>query len=138
MARSLVISGAVLFLLGLLQGSVVALHLNPRMALSAHLTAVQSGTALMAAGAVWPLVRLGPKWQIATRLALTVSMFGLWLALTFAALTGANEALPIAGDGYGAATTTERVVTLLIGLSSTVMIAGWSVFVIGLVRRSSR
>ncbi len=138
MARSLVISGAVLFLLGLLQGGVVQLHLNPRMALSAHLTAVQSGTALMVAGAVWPLVNLGPRWQAATRLALALSMFGLWLALTLAALTGANEELPMAGAGYGAEETAERMVTLLVGLSSILMIAGWSLFVIGLVRRPRR
>ncbi|MDG6079054.1 hydrogenase [Erythrobacter litoralis] len=134
MARSLVISGAVLFLLGLLQGGLLDLHSNPRMALSAHLTAVQSGTALIAAGAVWELVDLQVKWDAATRLLLIVSMFGLWSALTLAAVIGASEALALAGAGYEATATGEGLVTLLVTASSVAMVVGWSVFLVGLIR----
>ena len=56
--KSLVVAGAILFLLGLLQGAVVQSFANPRMALSAHLTAVQSGLALMIVGVIWPAVSL--------------------------------------------------------------------------------
>ena len=138
MARSLILAGAVLFLFGLVQGGLVQFHFNPRMALSAHLTAVQSGTALMVAGAVWSLVRLPVRLHLFARWLLIVSTYGLWLALTIAALTGANQVLPIAGNGFGASGATEAFVTLLVGFSSTTMIAGWSLLVFGLLRQERR
>ena len=104
------------------------------MALSAHLTAVQSGTALIAAGAVWGLVDLQVKWDAATRLLLIVAMFGLWSTLTLAAVIGASEALALAGAGYEATATGEGLVTLLVTASSVAMVVGWSVFLIGLIR----
>jgi len=138
MARSLILAGAVLFLLGLLQGGLVQFHFNPRMALSAHLTAVQSGSALMVAGAIWSLVRLPARLDFVARCLLILSMYSLLLALTIAALTGTNEMLPIAGNGFGASGAIEAFVTILVGLSSVLMIAGWSLLVFGLMRRESR
>ena len=135
MARSLVIAGSLLFLLGLLQGGLVGFHYNPRMALSAHLAAVQSGMALMVAGAVWPLVRLSQKLGAGIRWGLIASMFGLWLALTLSALTGASAQLQIAGRGYSAGPLAEALVSVLILLSSGVMIAAWAGLVWGLCRR---
>ena len=57
-ARMPILAGAILFLLGLIEGVLVQSFLNPRMALSAHLTAVQSGIALMIFGLVWRWVAL--------------------------------------------------------------------------------
>ena len=138
MARTLLIYGAALFLLGLLQGGLVQLHLNPRMALSAHLTALQSGMALMIAGIAWPAVSLPVRWGGATRMGLIAGMFGLWIALTLAALTGASAMLPIAGSGYAAGSVMETVVSILILASSGLVIVSWAALLFGLCRRAVR
>ena len=70
--RSLVVTGAALFLAGLVQGAVIDLHANPRMALSAHLDAVQSGMAVMIAGILWSSARLGERMEATARWALAV------------------------------------------------------------------
>lgn len=135
-AKPLIVSGAVLFLLGLLQGALVQTFLNPRMALSAHLTAVQSGMALMIAGVVWSQVKL-PAWlDGAARWAIVVGMYGLWLGLTLSAATGASSALPIAGAGHDAKPFVELVVSAIVLLSSGVMTLGWVLFITGLIRRN--
>lgn len=133
--KSLVVAGAVLFLLGLLQGAVVQYLANPRMALSAHLTAVQSGMALMIAGLLWSHVALQARTADIARLTVVVGMYGLWLGLTVAAVTGAHANLPIAGAGQSADVTSEMVSLILILGSSGLMTIGWLLFVIGLARR---
>lgn len=92
--RSLAIAGAALFLAGLVQGAVVDLHANPRMALSAHLDAVQSGMAVMIAGAFWASTRWSERIEQIARWALAAGMVGLWLGITLAAMTGASDTLP--------------------------------------------
>jgi (hydroxyamino)benzene mutase len=133
--RSLVVAGAVLFLLGLVEGAGVPLFANPRMALSAHLTAAQSGTALMIVGVVWPMAIWSPIAQRLSMWTIVVGFYGLWLALTLAAMTGASEALPIAGHGFGASRATEAAVSVIVIGSSGVMTIGWLIFLIALVRR---
>jgi hydroxylaminobenzene mutase len=61
-SKTLILFGAVLFLIGLGQGGLIPFFTNPRMALSAHLAAVQSGMALMIFGVIWALVVLPEKW----------------------------------------------------------------------------
>ncbi len=132
--RTLIQAGAVLFLLGLLQGAVVQDFANPRMALSAHLTAVQCGTALMVTGAVWRWASLSPLFSGLARWAIIAGMYVLWVGLTGAAITGANSILPIAGAGFGAGATAEMLVATAVLGGSVAMTAGWLVFVAGLFR----
>jgi (hydroxyamino)benzene mutase len=132
--RSLVVAGAVLFLLGLLQGVLVQSFVNPRMALSAHLTAVQSGMAIMIVGAVWGVVSLGSAVAKASRWTITIGMYGLWLGLTLSATTGAGETLPIAGAGHKASLLAEAVVSAIVLSSSGLMVAGWLLFLVGVIR----
>ncbi|WP_394730879.1 hypothetical protein [Altererythrobacter sp. GH1-8] len=133
-ARELAITGALLFLVGLLQGLVVEHFANPRMALSAHLDAVQSGMAVLIAAAFWRSARWSVKTEQVARWALAVGMVGLWLGITLAAITGANEALPIAGEGYSATPKAELATTAVIGTSSLALLLGWGLFVMGLIR----
>ncbi|MXP10206.1 hydrogenase [Pseudoblastomonas halimionae] len=133
-ARSLAIVGAALFLAGLLQGAAVDLFANPRMALSAHLDAVQSGVAVMVAALFWPRVRWNARTEIVARWTLAAGMVGLWLGITLAATTGASEALPMAGAGYSAALIAENAVTTIIVSSSAALTVGWALFLIGLIR----
>jgi (hydroxyamino)benzene mutase len=132
--QTLVVAGALLFLFGLLQGAVVQNFLNPRMALSAHLTAVQSGMAMMIAGALWTAADLRLTSSNIARWAIIVGMFGLWVGLTASAATGASNNLPIAGAGHSAAERTEHLVSTAVLGGSVLMTIGWSIFVIGLLR----
>lgn len=131
--KRLVVAGAVLFLLGLLLGAVNQSFENPRMALSAHLTAVQSGTALMIVGVVWPAVALQPRLAALSGMAIIGGMYGLVAGLTLSAMTGASAVLPIAGAGHSAGAAMETVVTILVLGSSAAMTVGWLLFVMGLV-----
>ncbi len=133
MKRTLIVAGAILFLIGLLQGAIVQSFLNPRMALSAHLTAVQSGMAMMIVGAVWSAVLLNGALAKASQGAIVIGMYGLWLGLTLSAATGAAETLPIAGAGHRAAPIIETAVSTLVLGSSGLMTVGWLLFVVGLV-----
>lgn len=136
-SKALVVAGATLFLLGLIQGAAVQLFANPRMALSAHLTAVQSGMALMVVGVVWPVVSLSAALLKACQWSIILGMYALWVGLTLSAATGASEVLPIAGAGHDADRLTETVVTVIVLGSSGLMTLGWLFFTIGLIRYRS-
>lgn len=127
-AHRLARSGVILFLLGLLLGAAIPLFTNPRMALSAHLTAVQCGTALVAFGLLWPHVHLTGRLSTALSNAIVLSIYVLTLGLSLAAVFGASQALPIAGAGHQGLPWQELVVTVLVLGSSLVMtiaIAVW-------------
>ena len=133
-ARSLAIAGATLFFVGLLQGAIVDAFANPRMALSAHLDAVQSGMAIMIAAIFWPAARWQAPAERIARWSLSVGMVGLWLGISLAAMTGASDALPMAGEGFSAGARAEAAVTAIIVISSVSLTIGWGLFLIGLIR----
>ena len=117
------ISGLLLFAIGLLLGFGIPLFRNTRMALSAHLTAAQTGPALIAIALFWQNCAVPADWEDPLALALGASSFGLVFGIALAALTGASNALPIAGKGYGASVLAERLVTVLVAGSSVIMMA---------------
>ena len=133
-ARMPILAGAVLFLFGLIEGALVQTFVNPRMALSAHLTAVQSGMALMIFGVVWRWTDLPALWSRVARWAVTVGMYILWIGLTLSAATGAGESLPISGAGYDAGPVAQSAVSALVLGGSVAMTIGWALFVVGLMR----
>ena len=135
--RPLLVAGALLFLFGLLQGAAIDLFVNPRMALSAHLTAVQSGTAVMVVGAIWSAVSLSLRIAAVSRWSIILGMFGLWTGLTLAAATGASAALPMAGEGYEAEPMIEILISAMVLGSSGLTILGWLLLVAGLVNSRS-
>jgi (hydroxyamino)benzene mutase len=132
--KPLVVAGSILFLLGLVQGAGVQAFANPRMALSAHLTAMQCGMAVMLAAVLWSVLNFGPKVRKLARIAIISGMYGLWIGLVLSAATGASQSLPIAGAGYSASRLVEVIVSALILGSSVLIILGWAFFVIGLAR----
>lgn len=136
--KTLLVAGALLFLIGLVQGALLDQFVNPRMALSAHLTAVQSGMALMIVGAVWQAVALPATLVRLCRWALVTSMYGLWLGLSISAATGASTILPLAGAGFSAGPRVEALVSALVLGSSAVMVTGWSLLLVGLIRWRQR
>ncbi len=132
-SMELIVSGALLFLIGLLQGILIPTFKNSRMALSAHLTAVQCGTALLAFGVIWTLVALPLFWLTLAQLSLIASVYLIWCGITIAAVTGASKALPIAGKGYAAGKPMEVAVTIIEGAGIVLSVASGLMVTFGLI-----
>lgn len=129
----LAFSGVLLFLLGLATGFGIPVARSPRLGLSAHLTGIQSGLALLAFGLLWPRLGLWPAWEHALAWTILLSLYAIWLSLVLAAAFGAGQGLPIAGQGITTTRSKQAIVSaLLIGgsLVSFVAIAavliGWN------------
>ncbi len=115
-------AGLWLFFVGLLIGAAIPKFTSPRLALSAHLTAVQSGTALLAIGWFWPQRTHGNAYATILGQALWISFWALSAGLTLAAAWGASRVLPIAGAGYAATSLKERVAAFVISAASVSLI----------------
>lgn len=132
--QTLLIAGALLFLVGLFSGVAVQAVHNPRMGLSAHLAGVQNALFLLAAGAVWRHIRLP---LAASRLMVwlgILGMYGFWLALQLAAIWGTSRSTPIAGAGFEAGAWKEAIVSLSLKGASVAAIAAAALLLIGLWR----
>ena len=112
-AWTLCFSGVLLFFLGLLTGFGIPAFRSGRLGLSAHLTGVQSGTFLIAAGLLWPSLRLG-SWSVIVCHLLWLSLYAIWISLVLAALFGAGRGLPIAGQGMTTTRAKQTVVSVLL------------------------
>ena len=114
-------AGFLLFTLGLLLGFAIPKLRNPRMGLSAHLTAVQTGPALIAFALFWRFLAVPTPWEAPLIWILCVASYALVTGILFAAVSGASEALPIAGSGYRASKAKETGVAILVKGSSLAM-----------------
>lgn len=122
-----------LFLAGLLTGFAILALRSPRLGLSSHLTGVQSRTFLMAAGPLWPHLRLWPSWSAVIGHGLWISLYGIWLSLLLAGAFGAGRGLPIAGQGITSTPGKQYLVTGMMAAGSLALTAvvlsvlvGWS------------
>ena len=129
----LAFSGVLLFLLGLATGFGIPVARSPRLGLSAHLTGIQSGLALVAFGLLWPRIGLWPTWEHAIAWTLALSLYAIWLSLVLAAAFGAGRGLPIAGQGITTTPAKQAVVSVLLIGGSLVsfaavlaMLLGWN------------
>lgn len=113
----------VLFLFGLLNGFAIPRLRSPRLGLSAHLTAVQSGMFLVVMGLLWPRIDPG-SWSGALALLLIGGAFLLWLGILLSAILGTGEALPIAGQGHTGSQASRAIVATLLALGSIGLVAG--------------
>ncbi|MBS0471171.1 MAG: hydroxylaminobenzene mutase [Proteobacteria bacterium] len=111
-------TGVLLFLLGLLTGFVIPKAKAPRIGLSAHLAATQSGVALIAFAFLWPKIGLPAGWERLVAQTLWLSLYTIWFGLVLAALWGTGRVLPIAGAGHQAILWKERTAISLIGIGS--------------------
>lgn len=109
-------AGLLLFVVGLLNGVVISKTKSPRLSLSAHLTAVQSGTFMIAIAWAWPVFELGPSLSMLVAYGLSGALFVLWAAFFLAGLWGAGHGLAIAGQGFETTAIRQAVVTALLGL----------------------
>ena len=132
--KKLIFWGAVLFLIGLFQGALIHYFLNPRMALSAHLAAVQSGMTLMIFGLIWQLLILKEVWLKITYYSGVASMYLIWLSITISAIFGASQALPQAGKGFSTSQFIEVSVSATIYTGSGLAILSGLLIVLGLYK----
>ena len=109
--RRLMWHGMLLFLLGLITGFIEPNFTNPRMGLAAHLEGLMNGTFLLAVGAIWPEVALGPR---AKPIAYWLTLYGTyanWVFTTLAAVFGTAALSPITGAGHAGLPWQEQFVT---------------------------
>lgn len=137
-SQQLLVLGALLFLIGLLQGAIVQLFHSPRLALSAHIAAVQNGIVLLVLGLLWSRMSLSSiQERIAYRSAVA-GMYLIWIGFTLAAMTGASLVLKFAGAGYSASEIWEIVVGLTIYVGSGASIVSALLVLVGLRRFRAR
>ncbi|WP_088307082.1 hydrogenase [Novosphingobium sp. B 225] len=106
-------AGVILFTAGLAVGAAIPSLRNPRMGLSAHLTAVQGGLALMVFDLYWDRLGIAPWASTPLAWSLALSTYLLVAGLVLAAVTGASRALPIAGHGFNGTPSAELTVSIL-------------------------
>lgn len=123
-------SGLWLFLFGLFIGAAIPKFTNPRLGLSAHLTAVQSGTALMAIAWFWAELNDGNDFATLIGHALWSSFWLLAIGQVLAAAWGASKALPMAGAGYSATAAKEAITWILVYGSSVVLMIALTVLLV--------
>ena len=92
-------AGVLLFFFGLLAGFGVPAFGSSRLGLSAHLTGVQSGTALVVLGLLWPHLSFWSGWSMPVASLLWVSFYVLFAGMTMGAVWATGRTLPVAGGG---------------------------------------
>jgi (hydroxyamino)benzene mutase len=118
-SSTLCFMGALLFMLGVLTGFGIPSFRSPRIGLSAHLAAIESGLGLIAFGLLMPHLAISAGWAGAVGYTLWIALYILWIGLLFAALYGAGKAMPIAGAGMAAAKAwQESTARILIAIGS--------------------
>lgn len=134
--RRLLQIGAVLFLAGLITGFAVAAVKNPRMGLAAHLEGVMNGTFLLALGAAWGHIRLGPVQEKVAFWSLAFGTTVNWLTTFLAAVWGTGRLTPIAGAGFAAREWQELIVSVGFITVGIWMLIGCTLVVFGVFRRA--
>jgi (hydroxyamino)benzene mutase len=110
--------GALLFLLGLLTGFGIPGFRSPRIGLSAHLAAIESGLGLIAFGLLLLHLRISVGWASLIAHTMWISLYVLWLGLVVGAAYGTGKSLPIAGEGLVAKPWQENTARTLISVGS--------------------
>ncbi len=134
LGRKLIILGLILFLIGLIQGALIPYFHNPRMALSAHLAAVQSGMAMAIFGLIWALVDLKESILKIAYYTNVIGLYAVWFAISLGAAMGASRALPIAGQGFSTSPTAETVVEIIVTAGAVATVISVSLIVMGLLK----
>ena len=117
-SSTLCFMGTLLFLLGVLTGFAIPSFRSPRIGLSAHLAAIESGLGLIAFGLLLPHLAIATRWTATIGFSLWISLYVLWIGLLFAAAYGTGRALPIAGAGMAAKLWQENTARILITIGS--------------------
>lgn len=117
-SSTLCFMGALLFALGMLIGAAIPKFRSPRIALSTHLAAIESGLGIIAFGLLMPHLAISAGWAGAIGYGLWGSLYVMCIGLLFAALFGTGKVFPIAGGGQPAKLWQENTATTLIAIGS--------------------
>jgi hydroxylaminobenzene mutase len=118
LSSTLCFTGTLLFMLGLLTGFGIPAFRSPRIGVSAHLDAIESGLGLIAFGLLLPHLTISAGWTGAIGHSLWISLYLLWIGLLFAAVYGTGKVVPIAGAGLAAKPWQENTALILMTLGS--------------------
>jgi hydroxylaminobenzene mutase len=135
LSYALLVLGAFLFLIGLLQGTIIQVFHSPRLALSAHIAAVQNGMVLLIFGLLWSRLRLSETLARVASISAIGGMYLIWIGFTLAATTGSSMVLQFAGAGYTASPKWEWVVAAIIYAGSAASIVAAFLVLVGLVKK---
>jgi len=124
MGRWLLQLGVLLFFIGLLTGFALPVAANPRMALSSHLEGVMNGLFLLALGAIWHRLQLGPQAQRAAFGLVVYGTYVNWGTTLLEAIWGAGEKMmPLGAAGYSGSSAQETFIAFgLISLSVAMLV----------------
>ena len=132
--QRLLVSGMVLFLLGLLSGLAVTAMPNARMGLSAHLEGVMNGMFLIAAGLCWNRIKLNRLQEKTAFWLLLYGSFANFVLIQSASILGTSKMTPIAGKGYGGSDVSETLMSLGLVSVALAMIAAVGLMAAGLLK----
>ena len=110
--------GALLFMLGLLTGFGIPKFRSPRIGVSAHLDAIESGLGLIAFGLLLLHLRISVGWASLIGHTMWISLYVLWLGLLAGAVFGTGKSIPISGAGLVAKPWQENAAVTLISAGS--------------------
>ena len=118
LSSTLCFTGAMLFTLGLFIGFAIPMVRSPRIGLSAHLAAIESGLALVAFGLLMPHLAISTGLAAAIGYSFSVSLYVMCTGLMLAAIYGTGKVLPIAGASLPARPWQENAARVLITIGS--------------------
>ena len=101
-SRRLLWHSVLLFLLGLMSGSVIPFMVNRRMGLSDHLIGTLGGTFLAVLGLMWSHLRLSRGLLKTTFWLALYSSYANWFTTLLAALWGTHANAPVTGAEFHA------------------------------------
>lgn len=130
--------GVLIFLCALVVGLGVQHFAVPRLALSAHLLGIMQGLFLIAAGLVWPKLRLTRTMSRVAFGAIVYGCFAAWTANLLGASWGAgNSMLPIAAGPARGSALQEGIIALGLRTAAVSLIASAVLMLWGLrIKRS--
>lgn len=134
--RQIIFAGVLLFFLGLLNGMAIPSFTNPKLGLSAHLSALQHGLVLIVFGLIWNRVQLSDKGLKWCYWLSTYSMYGIWIGLVLGAAWGTISGTPMAGAGFGSTTEKEAVVNFFLNTGAVAIVIAAIQILYGLGRKT--
>ncbi len=133
-SEMLIFCGFLLFFLGLVVGLLIPLMSNPRMGLSAHLEGVINGIFLMVIGMIWVKLELKEKWLKITFYLTLYGSFANFIAVSYAAITGAGKMMPLSG-GTNGTLMSEIIISFLLVTLAIAMLSVCILVMLGLYNK---
>lgn len=133
--RQLIFAGVLLFFFGLLNGMAIPSFVNPRLGLSAHLSALQHGLVLIVFGLIWNRLQLSDRGRTWCYRLSIYSMYGIWIGLVLGAAWGTISGTPMAGAGFGTTPEKEAIVNFLLNTGAGAIVIATVQILYGLVKK---